>query len=187
MMLEKQLRISCILLVIIFSSCKSLQLRSKYKEHIPFEEETWKEVNGIYTLINTADSLETENLRAFWSSVSGGSSMEYSKPDELGISIQSAKEIQLILFGQNQVLDTYVLEGKTTLGIFNGKTDRNFSHSGKAIFQYNSGSHDIIRRPENKLVIEQNESFVFLILGLFPLGNGSGGRPYIFSRVRDLR
>lgn len=186
-MIKTYLSIVYLLPLLIFSSCTSLQLRSEYKNHIPLEAETFEELNGIYALTDTTDALKAEKYHTFWRDVTDGSSGDLPIPDALGISALSANEIQLILFRQNKVLDTYVLEGSTRLGIFNSKTDRDYSHISHAIFMYNTDTFHIIRLPESEVIIRHYNPFAFLLLGVISVGNNNDSRTYQLSRISSLQ
>ncbi|MEL6820544.1 MAG: hypothetical protein AAFP70_02185 [Calditrichota bacterium] len=132
------------------------------------------------------DTLKAEKFQNFWSTVTDGSAKNLPAADALGISALSENEIHLILFKKQSVLDTYVLEGSTTLGIFNSKTDRDYSHISHAMFMYSTDTFHIIRLPESEVVIEHYNPFAFLLLGVIPIGNNNDSSTYRLSRISGL-
>lgn len=186
-MIGNILRVAIISLLIILSACSNLHIRDSYKSFIPLEDNALEELNGIYALNHPVDSLQSNALRTLWSEVTDGSSEGLRSPDAIGISVHSSSEIQLILFKQKRVLDTYVLEGKISYGLFTSKTDRDYTHHGNTIFMYNADTFHIVLLPEGKVVIKHDNSFALLVLGIIPIGNSNAGGTYKLSRVSDLQ
>jgi|GEM_PF-6167842 len=186
-MIQKYLRVVGILVVFMLSACSSLQPRPIFKDLESLDIYTQEVLNGIYVLKDTDDSMVAEDYQTLWRSVTDGSAKKLPVPDALGISVLSTNELQLILFKQKKVLDTYVLDGKISHGKFSSKTDRDFKHQGNAMFIYSTDKFYLTPLPEDEVVIKHHHTFAYLIFGLIPIGNNDDGKKFQLKRISSLQ